>query len=461
MSNDSLREKDQKKQLTGGPVSRRSMLLTGTSLLAASGLVTAAPTQTVQAQTATPAAPDGRKPNILVIWGDDIGWENVSAYGLGIMGNGMSPNIDSIGKEGIIFTSQYGQPSCTAGRVSFITGQYPIRSGMTTVGQPGDALGLKAESPTLAEQLKKVGYRTGQFGKNHYGDHNPNLPTVHGFDEFYGNLYHLNVSEQFEELDYQNFAKAYSGSMEAYQKKFGARGVIHSYATDNDDPTVDGRFGLVGKQTIEDTGPLTIERMKTFDNVEVIPRALNFMKESKDQGKPFFVWLNPTRMHLYTHLTDQNRYLADKISSEFDIHGSGMIEHDHDIGTVLDFLKANGLDENTIVWYSTDNGPEHASWPYGATTPFHGEKMTTYEGGVRVPSLLRWPGVIKPGQLLDGIQAHMDMFTTLAAAAGIPDVNAQVMVEKKQYIDGVNNLDYWTGNTTEFEPQTPLLLLRG
>ena len=389
-----------------------------------------------------------KRPNILVIWGDDIGWQNVSAYGMGTMGY-TTPNIDRIGMEGVRFTDHYAQPSCTAGRAAFITGQYPIRSGMTTVGSPGDKLGLQAASPSLAEVMKQAGYRTGHFGKNHLGDRNEHLPTMHGFDEFFGNLYHLNTQEEQEQRDFQRFGKAYSGSVEAYEKKFGTRGVIHAFANDKDDPTVDPRFGRVGKQTLTDTGPLTQERMKDFDAAEAIPKATEFMKKSKADGKPFFVWLNATRMHLYTRLNDKWRYAAEKYTSEADLHGSGMLQHDHDVGLVLDFLKANGLDENTIVWYSTDNGPEHSSWPHGATTPFRGEKMTTYEGGVRVVSMLRWPGTVKAGSVLNGIQAHQDMFTSLAAAAGVPDVVERVKAEKKQYIDGVNNLDYWSGKSAE------------
>jgi len=386
------------------------------------------------------------RPNILVIWGDDIGWQNVSAYGMGTMGY-TTPNIDRIGNEGIRFTDHYAQPSCTAGRAAFITGQYPIRSGMTTVGQPGDALGLQKESPSLAEILKASGYATGHFGKNHLGDRNEHLPTAHGFDEFFGNLYHLNTQEEAEQRDYQRFGKTYAGNLEDYEKKFGTRGVIHSFATDADNPVVDPRFGRVGKQKIEDTGPLTQERMKNFDAGEVIPLAEKFMQNAKGNGKPFFVWLNTSRMHLYTRLNDKWRYAAEQYTSEADYHGSGMLQHDHDIGLVLDFLKENGLDENTIVWYSTDNGPEHSSWPHGATTPFRGEKMTTYEGGVRVISMLRWPTVIKPGQILNGIQGHQDMFTSLAAAAGVDNVAERVMAEKKQYIDGLNNLPYWKGES--------------
>ncbi|MFJ3054101.1 arylsulfatase [Pseudomonas nitroreducens] len=400
------------------------------------------------------------KPNILVIWGDDIGWQNVSAYGMGTMGY-TTPNIDSIGMAGIRFTDHYGQPSCTAGRAAFITGQYPIRSGMTTVGQPGDKLGLQAASPSLAEVLKQVGYRTGQFGKNHLGDNNPNLPTVHGFDEFYGNLYHLNTEEQREYLDYQNFASTYPGGPQAFAKKFQTRGVLHSFATDKDDATVDPRFGRVGKQTIEDTGPLTMARMEDFDGGEVIPRAIEFMRKAQKDDKPFFVWLNTSRMHLYTHLNEQWRHAAAKYTHEEDAQGSGMLQHDHDIGQVLDFLKANGLEDSTVVWYSTDNGPEHSSWPDGATTPFRGEKMTTYEGGVRVPSMLRWPGVVKPGQILNGIQAHQDMFTTFASIAGVPDVVERMKTEKKQYIDGIDNLDYWTGKAPESKRTSILYYIEG
>jgi arylsulfatase A-like enzyme len=423
---------------------RRRLLLAGTALATIGALDRV---QQAQAQTTPQTTPSsGKKPNILVIWGDDIGWQNVSAYGLGTMGY-TTPNIDSIGKEGIIFTDHYAQPSCTAGRAAFITGPFPIRSGMTTVGQPGDTLGLQPASPCLAEVLKAEGYATGHFGKSHLGDRNEHLPTNHGFDEFFGNLYHLNVSEEDEQRDYKNFAKAYPGGPEAYAKKFGARGVIHSVATDRDDTTVDPRFGKIGKQTIEDTGPLTQERMKTFDGDEVIPRAQAFMKKASQDGKPFFMWLNPTRMHLYTRLNDKWRYAAESFSSEADIHGSGMMQHDYEVGQVLKFLKDNGLDSNTIVWYSTDNGPEHSSWPYGATTPFHGEKMTTYEGGVRVISMLRWPGVVKPGQVLNGIQDHQDMFTSLASAAGVKDVAARIKQQKKQYIDGLDNTAYWKGET--------------
>ncbi len=421
-------------------LTRRSLLLSSSVLAAASTLTPFSAVQEAKAQQSA----TGSRPNILVIWGDDIGWQNVSAYGMGTMGY-TTPNIDRIGVDGLRFVDHYAQPSCTAGRAAFITGQYPIRSGMTTVGQPGSALGLQAASPCLAEVMKAGGYRTGQFGKNHLGDRNEHLPTVHGFDEFFGNLYHLNTQEESEQRDYQRFAKAFSDNVEDYEKRFGTRGVLHAKASDKDDPTDDPRFGRVGKQTIEDTGPLTQERMKNFDASEVIPKALDFMGAAKQANEPFFVWLNTSRMHLYTRLNDEWRYAAEDYTSEADIHGSGMLQHDHDIGLVLDWLDDQGLTENTIVWYSTDNGPEHTSWPYGGTTPFRGEKMTTYEGGVRVISMLRWPAGLPKGKVLNGMQAHQDMFTSLAAAAGIDDVNGKVMQEKKQYIDGINNLAYWKG----------------
>ncbi|MCO5063623.1 MAG: arylsulfatase [Rhizobiaceae bacterium] len=421
-------------------LTRRNLLLSSTVLAALSTLPPLGAVQKAQAQQKA----TGKRPNILVIWGDDIGWQNVSAYGMGTMGY-TTPNIDRVGSEGLRFTDHYAQPSCTAGRAAFITGQYPIRSGMTTVGQPGSALGLQAGSPCLAEVLKAAGYRTGQFGKNHLGDRNEHLPTMHGFDEFFGNLYHLNTQEEAEQRDYQRFGAAFSGNIEDYEKRFGTRGVLHCKASDKDDSTEDPRFGRVGKQTIEDTGPLTQERMKNFDEGEVIPKALDFMGKAKQANEPFFVWLNTSRMHLYTRLNDKWRYAAEDYTSEADLHGSGMLQHDHDVGLVLDWLDAQGLADDTIVWYSTDNGPEHTSWPYGGTTPFRGEKMTTYEGGVRVISMVRWPSGLPKGEVRNGIQAHQDMFTTFATAAGVEGIGDQMIKEKKQYIDGLDNLAYWKG----------------
>lgn len=375
------------------------------------------------------------RPNILILFPDDVGWTNVSAYGHGVMGY-RTPHIDRIAQEGVMFTDHYAQPSCTAGRAALITGQYPIRSGMTTVGRPGAELGLKKESPTLAEVLKELGYATGQFGKNHLGDRNEHLPTMHGFDEFFGNLYHLNTEEEPEQIDYPKDP--------AFKAKYGTRGVLRTRATNVDDPTEDPRFGKVGKQTIEDTGPLTRKRMETMDD-EFFAAAVDFMKRSKEADNPFFVWLNPSRMHMYTRLRPENRYLAAPYTTEHDAYGSGLIEHDAQVGRLLDDMQAMGVLDNTIVVYSTDNGPEHSAKLHGGTTPFRGEKMTTYEGGVRVPMMVRWPGKIAAGQVLNGIQTHMDIFTTLAAAAGAPDVADRMIKERKQYIDGVNNLDYWTG----------------
>ncbi|NAS13015.1 arylsulfatase [Poritiphilus flavus] len=376
------------------------------------------------------------KPNILIIFPDDVGWSNVSAYGNGVMGYN-TPNIDRIAQDGIMFTEHYAQPSCTAGRAALITGQYPIRSGMTTVGRPGAALGLKKDSPTLAEVLKEQGYATGQFGKNHLGDRNEHLPTVHGFDEFFGNLYHLNTQEEFEQKDYPQDPE--------YFKRYGTRGVLHTWATSVDDKTVDPRFGKVGKQKIEDTGQLTRKRMETADE-EFKDAMMDFIKKAKNDSKPFFAWFNPSRMHMFTRLKSESRYLALPYTTEHDFYGSGLIEHDMMIGEILDELEQMGLLENTIVIYSTDNGPEHSARTHGGTTPFRGEKMTTYEGGVRVPMMVMWKKKIRGGRRLQGIQAHMDIFTTLAATAGVKDVKAKMLKERKQYIDGVNNLEYWLGN---------------
>ncbi|WP_207308698.1 arylsulfatase [Marinobacter caseinilyticus] len=409
------------------PLSRRSLSrLATTVLLSLLGLMSA-------------VAFAQEKPNILILFPDDVGWQNVSAYGLGTMGY-RTPNIDRIAREGVMFTDHYAQPSCTAGRAALITGQYPIRSGMTTVGRPGAELGLRPESHTLAEVLKNLGYATGQFGKNHLGDRNEHLPTVHGFDEFFGNLYHLNTQEEFEQVDYPKDPEFF--------RKFGTRGVLHTYATDVVDETVDPRFGKVGKQKIEDTGQLSRERMKTMDQ-EFMDASLEFIRRAKDDGQPFFVWFNPSRMHMYTRLSDESRYLAAEHTTEHDFYGSGLIEHDRQIGAMLDALEKMGVLDNTIIIYSTDNGPEHSARLHGGTTPFRGEKMTTYEGGVRVPMMVRWPGKIPGNTVLSGIQTHMDIYTTLAAAAGEPDIADKVLEDHQQPIDGVNNLDYWLGKSDE------------
>ena len=355
-----------------------------------------------------------KKPNILVIWGDDIGGFNISAYNQGLMGY-KTPNIDSIAKEGALFTDWYGQQSCTAGRAAFITGQSPIRTGLTKVGLPGAPEGMKKEDPTIATLLRAQGYVTGQFGKNHLGDRDDMLPSKHGFDEFFGNLYHLNAEEEPEHPDYPKGAE--------FRKKFGPRGVIHSFA--------DGR--------ITDTGPLTRKRMETIDE-EVTAKALDFMTRSKQSDKPFFLWWNSTRMHIFTHLKP-----ASAGKTGLGIYPDGMVEHDGHVGQVLAKLKELGLEQNTIVMYSTDNGAESMSWPDGGTTMFRGEKNTNWEGGYRVPTLIKWPGVIKPGTLINEIGAHEDMLPTLLAAAGDTTVKEDLLKGRavggttyKVHIDGYN-----------------------
>jgi arylsulfatase len=341
-----------------------------------------------------------KKPNILVIWGDDIGQFNVSAYNMGMMGY-RTPNIDRIGREGAVFTDWYGQQSCTAGRAAFITGQSPIRTGLTKVGLPGAPEGMRKEDPTIAGLLKPLGYLTAQFGKNHLGDRDEMLPTAHGFDEFFGNLYHLNAEEEPENVDYPKDPE--------FRKKFGPRGVIHGFA--------DGR--------IQDTGPLTRKRMETVDD-EVTVKALDFMARAAKANKPFFLWWNSTRMHIFTHLKKESEGKTGR-----GIYADGMVEHDGHVGQLLDKLKELGLEDNTIVMYSTDNGAETFTWPDGGTTMFRGEKNTNWEGGYRVPTLIRWPGVIKPGTVINDIGAHEDMLPTLLAAAGDPKVAEDLKKGKK------------------------------
>ena len=359
----------------------------------------------------------GKKPNILIIWGDDIGIFNVSAYNLGMMGY-KTPNIDSIARDGALFTDWYGQQSCTAGRAAFITGQSPMRTGLTKVGLPGAPEGMKKEDPTIAGLLKNHGYLTGQFGKNHLGDRDEMLPTNHGFDEFFGNLYHLNAEEEPEHPDYPK-----PSEFPDFKKNFGPRGVIHSFA--------DGR--------IEDTGPLTRKRMETIDE-EVTAKALDFMERAKKADKPFFLWWNSTRMHIFTHLKKESQG-----KTGLGVYPDGMVEHDGHVGQVLTKLKQLGLDDNTIVMYSTDNGAESMSWPDGGTTMFRGEKNTNWEGGYRVPCAIRWPGVIKPGTIINEIGAHEDMLTTILAAAGEPEIKEKLLKghkamgrEYKVCLDGYN-----------------------
>jgi arylsulfatase len=372
---------------------------------------------------------NAKKPNILIIWGDDIGWFNISAYNHGIMGY-KTPNIDRIAREGALFTDWYGQQSCTAGRAAFITGQSPIRTGLTKVGLPGAKLGLQPEDPTIAELLKPHGYVCGQFGKNHLGDRDEFLPTVHGFDEFFGNLYHLNAEEEPENVDYPKNPE--------FKKKFGPRGVLKCKA--------DGKGG----QTIEDTGPLTTKRMETMDE-EITAGALDFIERQTKADKPFFCWWNSTKMHVWTHLKKESQGVTG-----LGVYPDGMVEHDGHVGQLLDKLDELGIADNTIVMYSTDNGAEELSWPDGGTTPFRGEKDTNWEGAWRVPTAIRWPGVIKPGTVSNEIFSHQDMLPTLLAAAGEADIVEKCKkgykAGKKTYkvhLDGYNLIPCFKGEAKE------------
>ncbi len=369
------------------------------------------------------------KPNILIIWGDDIGWFNISAYNHGIMGY-RTPNIDRIAKEGAMYTDWYGQQSCTAGRAAFITGQSPIRTGLTKVGLPGAKLGLQPEDPTIAELLKPQGYVCGQFGKNHLGDRDEFLPTAHGFDEFFGNLYHLNAEQEPENEDYPKNPE--------FKKKFGPRGVLHSWANPD------------GTQKIEDTGSLTVKRMETVDG-EFLDASLKFMDAAVKNDKPFFCWFNSTRMHIFTHLKKESQGVTG-----LGVYPDGMVEHDGHVGQLLKKLDDLGIAENTIVMYATDNGAEEFSWPDGGVTPFRGEKDSNWEGAWRVPCMIRWPGVIKPGTVSNDIFSHQDMLPTLVAAAGEPDIAAKLKQGYtagkktfKVYLDGFNLLPYWKGEVKE------------
>jgi len=370
------------------------------------------------------------KPNILVVWGDDIGQSNISAYTRGMMGY-QTPNIDRIANEGIIFTDYYGEQSCTAGRSSFITGQSVFRTGLSKVGLPGADLGLREEDPTIAALLKAQGYATGQFGKNHLGDRDEFLPTNHGFDEFFGNLYHLNAEEEPENEDYPGDMVTANG--QTFRERFGPRGVIHSYA--------DGR--------IEDTGPLTKKRMETVDE-ETAAAAIDFIKRQHAAGKPFFVWWSGTRMHFRTHVKAEHRGISGQ-----DEYSDGMVEHDMHIGLFLDVLDELGIADDTIVFYSTDNGPHYNTWPDAASTPFRGEKNTNWEGGWRVPAMVRWPGKIKAGSVTNEIVHHMDWLPTFLAAAGEPKIKEKLQAggyesigrTYKVHLDGYNILPLLTGET--------------
>ena len=377
---------------TASEVSRRSLLAGSTALLVAAATVGTSSRASAQDQS---TAGGGGTPNILVIFGDDIGVSQISAYTMGLMGY-RTPNIDRIAAEGAIFTDSYGQQSCTAGRASFILGQEPFRTGLLTIGMPGDPHGIQDWMPTIADVLKTKGYATGQFGKNHLGDQDQHLPTNHGFDEFFGNLYHLNAEEEPEGYFYPKDPE--------FRKQYGPRGVIHSHA--------DGR--------IEDTGPLNKKRMETIDE-EFLAAAKDFIDRQHKADKPFFVWFNSTRMHVFTHLKPESNGKTGK-----GIEADGMVEHDGHVGQLLQQLDDLGIAENTIVLYTTDNGAELALWPDGGMTPFHGEKGTTWEGGMRIPMMVRWPGVVKAGTQINDIVSTMDWMPTFAAAAGITDLKEQM-----------------------------------
>ena len=381
------------------------------------------------------------KPNILVIWGDDIGISNISAYSNGLMGY-TTPNIDRVAHEGIMFLQYYGEQSCTAGRAAFITGQHGIRTGLTKVGYPGAPMGMSQLDPTIAGLLKQQGYATGQFGKNHLGDRNENLPTVNGFDEFFGNLYHLNAEEEPELPDYPKDP--------AYRAKFGPRGVLHCWASTTDNTTVDPRFGKIGRQKIEDTGPLTKKRMETIDD-ETSAAAIDYMKRQQASGKPFFVWYNATRMHLRTHVRTEHRGKYKHGDSEYI---DGMIEHDNTVGDLLKALDDMGIANNTIVMYSTDNGPHMNTWPDGAMTPFRSEKNTNWEGAFRVPCMVRWPGVIKPGTISNEILAHNDWLPTFLDIAGEPNITSKLLAgytangkTYKVHLDGFDQTAFLRGTS--------------
>ncbi|MDP5218454.1 arylsulfatase [Ruegeria sp. 2205SS24-7] len=380
---------------------------------------------------AVPATAQEQKPNILVIWGDDVGQSNISAYTMGLMGY-HTPNIDRIANDGMIFTDYYGEQSCTAGRSSYIMGQSVFRTGLSKVGLPGADLGMQEEDPTIAGLLKAEGYVTGQFGKNHLGDKDEHLPSNHGFDEFFGNLYHLNAEEEPENEDYPGNQVLADGR--TFREAYGPRGVIKSKA--------DG--------TIEDTGPLTKKRMETVDD-ETVAAAIDFIKRSHEQGQPFYVWWNGTRMHFRTHVADDRRNPGN------DEYTDGMLEHDMHVGQLLDLLDELGIADNTIVHYSTDNGPHMNTWPDAAMTPFWGEKNTNWEGGWRVPSMVRWPGLIEPGSVSNEIMHHMDWLPTYLAAAGRDNIKEELMQggvqaigrEYKVHLDGYNFLPYFKGEVEE------------
>jgi arylsulfatase A-like enzyme len=435
MSRDNSENKSNVKQ---SALNRRNMLLGGTTLAATAAIVSGNPIQVAQAQQQ--AAGSGRKPNILVIFGDDIGQSNISAYTFGLMGY-RTPNIDRIAREGMMFTDYYADQSCTAGRSSFITGQATLRTGLSKVGIPGATVGLQTRDATIAELLKPLGYATGQFGKNHLGDRNEFLPTVHGFDEFFGNLYHLNAEEEPEQRTYPRDP--------AFRAAYGPRGVLRCKASDRDDPTVDPRFGKVGKQTIEDTGALTKKRMETIDD-ETSAAAVDYIQRQARANQPFFCWFNSTRMHFRTHVREEHRS-PPGLTAKTE-YADGMVEHDGHVGLLLKTLDDLNIANDTILIYTTDNGPHENSWPDGANSPFRSEKTTNWEGGYRVPCMMRWPGRIAPGSVSNEIVSSLDWFPTLMAAAGETDIKGKLLTGYnagaktfKVHLDGYNQLSHLTG----------------
>jgi arylsulfatase A-like enzyme len=411
-----------------GGLHRRAILMGSASVLAAVGMTHDGRAQALQLAQATTRSggESGSKPNILVIMADDVGWFNISAYNMGMM-HYRTPNIDRLASEGARFTDYYGEQSCTAGRSAFITGQSPFRTGLTKVGLPGSSVGLQPQDPTIAEVLKPLGYATGQFGKNHLGDRDEFLPTAHGFDEFFGNLYHLNAEEEPENPDYPKSVQ--------FRERFGPRGILHSYA--------DGR--------IEDTGPLTAKRMQTVDE-EFLSSTLKFIDRAHDANTPFFVWFNPSRMHIFTHLKPESEG-----KTGLGVYADGMVEHDGHVGQILKKLDDLGITDNTVVIYTTDNGAETFTWPDGGTTPFRGEKNTNWEGGYRVPALIRWPGVVKPGTISNEVTSALDWFPTLIAAAGVGDIKEKLLKgysaggkNFKVHLDGYNVVSALKGETDEW-----------
>jgi arylsulfatase A-like enzyme len=436
-------------------IDRRNILLGGTTL-AASAMAAGAPLRVAQAQNPRTSS-SGAKPNILVIMGDDVGWFNIGAYHQGIM-SGKTPNIDKLAAEGVRFTDYYAEASCTAGRANFITGQIPLRTGLTTVGQAGADVGLPAQAVTIATVLKAQGYATGQFGKNHLGDLNKYLPTLHGFDEFFGYLYHLDAMSDPYWFDYP----------QDWIDKYGPRNLVHSFATDTDDPTVMSRWGKVGKQRIIDEGPLAPfpdmsgdhqfwqkgrsakYDMETFDEV-LVDHCKAFMDKAKEDGKPFFIWHNTTRMHVFTYLAQKYRAQMN-YESNYGLEESGMAQLDDAVGALIKHLDDIGVADDTIVIFTTDNGAEVFTWPDGGMTPFRATKGTVFEGGFRVPCIARWPRRIKPGSVENGIFSGLDWLPTLAAAAGNPNITQQLLQgvqlgerTYKNHLDGYNQMDLLTG----------------